>query len=151
ENDRIRVAILGGHHSPGPGVFGGSIVDADVRRADQRFADAKGRDRFAEAFPIANLLVPNPGATGVSVVDDGSGGEQAILRVGGRGGVMFEALGVLATQKDLLEVLFPDILADIRFRTDYILRPGDRFLTMRTTLILPGADGSPPLPLANYT
>ena len=67
ENDEIRVAILGPRHSPGPGVYGGSLVDADLRRPDPRFASASGRDRFAESFPVANLLVPDPGATEVFV------------------------------------------------------------------------------------
>ncbi|AUX49002.1 hypothetical protein SOCE26_105470 [Sorangium cellulosum] len=139
ENDEIRVAILGARHSPGPGVYGGSLVDADLRRPDPRFASAAGRDRFAESFPVANLLVPDPGATEVFVARDGSDGEEAIVRVEGDGGFLFQALGVLKTQEDLLGLLFDGIKPELRFRTDYILRPGERFVTIRTTLLLPDA------------
>ncbi|WP_437914220.1 PHP domain-containing protein [Sorangium sp. So ce302] len=137
ENDEIRVAILGPRHSPGPGVYGGSLVDADLRRPDPRFASASGRDRFAESFPVANLLVPDPGATEVFVVDDGSDGQEAIVRVEGDGGFLFHALGVLKTQEDLLGLLFDGLKPAMRFRTDYVLRPGERFVTIRTTLLLP--------------
>lgn len=159
ENDQIRLAILGGRHSPGPGVFGGSLVDADLRRSDGRFVDGQGRDRFAETFPIANLLVPDPETTQVTVINDGSSGKEAVIRVEGEGAFMFEALTILRRQADLLSLLFKDLKPSMRFRTDYILRPGDRFVTMRTTLILPKSpDGcpddascDPPLPLDNYT
>lgn len=159
ENDQIRVAILGAHHSPGPGVFGGSLVDADLRRADGRFVDGQGRDRFAETFPIANLLVPDPESMEVTVVNDGSAGSEAVIRVEGEGAFLFEALTILRRQADLLSLLFNDLKPAMRFRTDYILRPGDRFVTLRTTLILPkspegcpdGASCDPALPLDNYT
>ncbi|WP_437780174.1 PHP domain-containing protein [Sorangium sp. So ce1097] len=137
ENDEIRVAILGARRSPGPGVYGGSLVDADLRRPDPRFASAAGRDRFAESFPVANLLVPDPGAAEVFVVKDGSDGQEAVVRVEGDGGFLFHALGVLKTQEDLLGLLFDGLKPELRFRTDYILRPGERFVTIRTTLLLP--------------
>lgn len=146
ENDQIRVAILGARRSPGPGVYGGSLVDADLRRPDPRFASATGRDRFAESFPVANLLVPDPAATEVFVAKDGSDGQEAIVRVEGDGGFLFQALGVLETQEDLLGLLFDGIKPRLRFRTDYILRPGERFVTIRTTLLLPDkVDGCPRL------
>ncbi len=113
ENDRIRV-IIGG---PGPGgaagVFGGSLLDADLQR---QFADetyGQGYDAFSEIFPLANLLVPNPAADGwslsfdeeghprqgtkvsdVRVLKDGSDGE-AVVRVTGHTGYMFHALKFL--------------------------------------------------------
>ncbi|GMV40572.1 MAG: hypothetical protein AMXMBFR64_22880 [Myxococcales bacterium] len=137
ENDQIRVAILGAKHSPGPGVFGGSIVDADIRRKDQRFAEGRGRDRFAELFPVANLLVPDPTATEVFVLSDGSDGKEAAIRVRGQGRFLFEAISVLKTFSDILGILFNNVKPDVTFQTDYILRPGDRFVTIRTTLELP--------------
>lgn len=143
ENDQIRVAILGGHRSPGPGVFGGSLVDADVRRSDMRLIEGQGRDRFAEMFPIANLLVPDPDATEVMVVNDGSSGNEARIRVAGKGAYIFDALTILRRQKDLLGLLFQDLKPTMRFVTDYILKPGDRYVTIDTTLILPAPDGCP--------
>ena len=55
ENDKVRVAILDSGRSWGPGVFGGSLVDADVRRGDGGLPTGQGHDRLAEVFPFANL------------------------------------------------------------------------------------------------
>lgn len=137
QNDLIKVNILGPKDSPGPGVYGGSIVDIDIRRG-LGFENGQGRDRFAELFPVANLLVPFPKeAASVSVPKgkDGSDGKEAIVRVEGKGAFLFEALGILRTQKALLDALFPDIKSVLRFRTDYILRMGERHITIRTTVM----------------
>jgi hypothetical protein len=148
ENDQIRVNILGPKDSPGPGVFGGSIVDVDVRRPRVGDENNQGHDRFAELFPIANLLVPDPEATQVKVVKSGEDGKEAIVRVDGEGAFLFEALGILRSQEALLGALFPGIKTRIHFRTDYILRPGDHHVTIKTVLMReePGPDscGEPP-------
>lgn len=137
ENDQIRVAILNAKDSPGPGVFGGSIVDIDIRRNRLGFENAQGHDRFAEAFPVANLLVPDPEKLEVKVLRDGKDGKEAAIRVEGEGAFLFEALSIL--QKGAagiaLDLLFPALKAKLHFRTDYILRPGDRHITLRTTLL----------------
>lgn len=147
ENDQIRVAILGAKDSPGPGVFGGSIVDIDVRRSRLGFENAQGRDRFAEAFPVANLLVPDPGKMEVRVLKDGKDGKEAAIRVEGEGAFLFEALSILqkGTQGFTLDGFFPALKTKLHFRTDYILRPGDRHITLRTTLL---SENPPPAPCA---
>ena len=137
ENDKIRVAILGAKHSPGPGVFGGSLVDADIVRKDTRFNEGRGRDRFAEMFPMCNLLVPDPTATEVFVLKDGSDGQEAVIRVQGEGKFLFEAVSVLKSFSDILGLLFNNVKPDVKFHTDYILKPGDRYVTVRTALELP--------------
>ncbi len=137
ENDKVRVAILGFQRSWGPGVFGGSLVDADIRRDDPRYPPGYGRDKLAEIFPFANLLVPAPLGGQVTVVKDGSDGQEAVIRVEGKGMFMFEALSVLETQRKLLAGLgYPDVHTSIDFRTDYLLKPGDQFVTMRTWVAL---------------
>ena len=148
QNDQIKVNILGAKDSPGPGVFGGSIVDIDLRRDRMGFENGQGRDRFAELFPVTNLLVPFPKEkSDVKVLKDGSDGVEAAVRVEGKGAFLFEALAILRDQKALLSLLFPDIKTAFRFRTDYILRPGERFITIRTTVMLddPQFDGCPDL------
>ena len=137
ENDQIRVAILAGRDSPGPGVYGGSVVDVDRRRPQMGTEGGQGRDRFAEMFPVANLIVPDPTMTDVSVIADGSDGEEAGIRVEGDGEFLFEAIGLLRAQEDLLGLIFPNVRTRIRFRTDYLLHPGERFITIRTVLALP--------------
>jgi len=138
ENDQIKVAILqgGSKGSWGPGVFGGSLVDADIVRNDARFPPGHGRDKLAEIFPFANLLVPAPLSTQVKVLADGSDGKAATVRVEGKGVFLFEALSVLRRQGDLLGVAFPDLNTALHFRTDYTLKPGDRYVTMTTWVIL---------------
>ncbi|HSN97298.1 MAG TPA: hypothetical protein VLS89_03335 [Candidatus Nanopelagicales bacterium] len=136
ENDQIRVAILGGRNSPGPGVYGGSIVDIDRRRPFIGYEGGQGLDRFAESFPVANLIVPDPTETDVTVLSDGSDGREAAIRVEGEGEFLFEAIGLLRAQEDVLGVIFPGVRTRIRFRSDYALHPGERFITMRTTLLL---------------
>ena len=141
ENDQIRVAILASRSSPAPGLFGGSIVDIDRRRPRMGYEGGLGSDRFSEAFPIANLLVPNPGSTDVKVLKDGSDGKEAVIRVEGGGAFLYEALAVLRNQGGLLESLFPGVRTDLRFVTDYSLRPGERFIKARTQITITAKDG----------
>ncbi len=136
ENDEIRIAILGAKDSPGPGVYGGSVVDIDRRRPRGEFSNAQGHDRFSEMFPVANLLVPDPTSVDIKVVNDGSDGKEAVIRVEGDGEFLFEALSLLRDSADLLGLFFPYIHSTLRFQTDYILRPGDKHLVMRTTILL---------------
>ena len=148
ENDQIRVAILGPIDSPGPAPYGGSLVDADRRRTQLGLEGGHGLDRFVEAFPMANLLVPEPEQTDVYVLKDGSDGEEAIIRVDAEGGFFLSALGVLQSQQSLLEIFFPNVRTEMRFTTDYILRPGARHVLIRTTLRL-GDDPKPGCPLVS--
>lgn len=139
ENDKIRVAILDTGRSWGPGVYGGSLVDADVRRNDDRFPSGEGRDRFAEVFPMTNLLVPAPLGSNVRVLHDGSDGKQATIRVQGEGYAMLYALYALRANKALLQdvVQFKEVKANVWFSTDYTLKPGESFVRMETTVRVP--------------
>lgn len=141
ENDQIRAAILASRSSPAPGLFGGSLVDLDRRRLREGFEGGYGHDRFSETFPIANLLVPNPGSTEVKVLKDGSDGKQAAIRVEGSGAFLYEALAVLRNQGGLLETIFPGVRTELRFVTDYMLAPGDRFIKVRTQIYITAGDG----------
>ena len=134
ENDQIRAAILAARSSPAPGVYGGSLVDLDRRRSQQGFEGGNGHDRFSETFPIANLLVPDPNASEVRVLKDGSDGKEAIVRVEGDGEFLYEALAILRNQAPLLEGIFPHVRTEIHFITDYSLAPGDRFIKIHTEL-----------------
>src|SRR5690606_35768914 len=99
ENDQIRVALLRAIDSPGPGVFGGSVVDIDRRRPLIGFQGGQGRDRFAESFPFSNMMAPEPESVDIRVLEDGSDGEEAVVRVSGDGEFFFEALGVLRSKQ----------------------------------------------------
>ncbi len=136
ENDKVRVAILGSERSWGPGIFGGSLVDADIRRNDPRYPSGQGRDKFAEIFPFANLLVPAPKVGQVTVVKDGSDGVEAIVRVEGKGEFLFTGIDILDRDRDLLSGLYPDLKTAVSFRTDYSLAPGQSYVKMKTWVIL---------------
>ena len=144
ENDKVRVAVLGSDRSWGPGVYGGSLVDADLRRTDARFPPGSGRDKFAEIFPFANLLVPAPIGMQVTVLKDGSDGKEATIRVEGKGQFLFEGLGILRRLKrdplfgGVIRTLFPGIKTELAFRTDYTLKPGERFVRMKSWIGLLG-------------
>lgn len=161
ENDRIRVAVLDKDSSPAPGVFGGTLVDADLQRPQAQYRNGVGKDQLAEVIPVVNLLWPRPGEGDVSVVADGSDGGPAIIRVVGGTGVFLEALSIL--KSDLLSTLFPGVDFDFRIETDYILEPGKPYVRIKSTayrlsdpndptsvtegdaLPLPSVDGSAPI------
>ncbi len=58
ENDEIRLAFPEAGNSVGPGVFGGSLIDADLQRTDAGHRLGRGLDQFSELFPIGNLAIP---------------------------------------------------------------------------------------------
>jgi len=138
ENDKIRIGILNTDRSWGPGIFGGSLVDADIRRNDARYPAGSGADRFAEMFPFANLLVPAPIASQIKVLHDGSDGTVATVRVEGKGMFLFDAISILRSQKTTISGIgYKGLTTEVNFRTDYTLHPGDSFVTMKTWVILP--------------
>ena len=143
ENDQIRIAILGARPSPAPGIFGGSVVDADVRRPLEGYEGGQGHDRFSEAFPVANLLVPNPSFVEVKVISDGSDGKEATIRVEGDGDFLYQALAILRDQQPVLKTIFPGVHTSIHFITDYSLKPGDRHVHLHTTIKV-NDDDQPP-------
>jgi len=138
ENDRIRVAVLDKESSPAPGVFGGTLVDADLQRPQAQFRNGVGRDQLAEVIPVVNLLWPRPGEGEVTIINDGSDGNAAIVRVAGDAGVFLEALSIL--RSDLLARLFPGVDFDFRIETDYILEPGKPYVRIKSTAYRIGED-----------
>jgi hypothetical protein len=117
ENDHVRFIVAGKGQAWQGGVFGGSLIDADVTRWWPEFQYGKGQDAFGETFPLVNLVVANPEMagnalgigeeglnlvaipSGIEVLSDGSDG-QATIRVTGRAGYMFETMKFL--NKDFL-------------------------------------------------
>ena len=121
ENSKLRALV--GNIGPGwaAGIFGGTLLDVDRYRALPEFQNGRGLDSFSEAFPLANLLVPNPldpkrtivlpaqsndqikvdrTTSFVGVLKDGSDGE-AIIRVEGHTAYMFDMLKFL--NRDVLD------------------------------------------------
>jgi hypothetical protein len=147
ENDRVRVVIQGPGFSRGFGVYGGSLIDADLRRPQAPGDQSGGRgiDLFGEMFPVffVQALVPET----VEVENDGSDGEMASIVVKGHGGdflSMTRTLNQAVTnsheQPDggLLTLLNPargDGAPNIGYEMRYELPPNERYVRMRSTII----------------
>lgn len=125
ENDRIRVAILGGHNSMGPGLYGGSLADADLQRWSGAWTRGNGNDRLAETIPSVNLNVTHAvEAEDVYIVSDGSDGGPAIVRAVARDEPFVSLLGGLWALVGAPRMALS---------TEYILEPGKPYLRIRTT------------------
>ncbi|MCP4867366.1 MAG: PHP domain-containing protein [Proteobacteria bacterium] len=142
QNGHIRAAILADRcvgegidqvcSSPGPGLYGGSMIDIDLRRSDSDTGAGRGNDQFAEMFSAVNL---NMTATDqVEILSDGSDGGPAIIRTQGPLGDYISYIGLLGGILGLL---------DGWMVTDWILRPGDPYLTIRTHFVVL-EEGLPP-------
>ncbi|MFU8803255.1 MAG: hypothetical protein ACNA8W_05530, partial [Bradymonadaceae bacterium] len=86
ENDQIRLVIQDIGFNRGSGLFGGSLIDADIVRGDNErdVMGGNGHDTFGELFPAFFMEVIDP--QDIVVVNDGSDGKAAVLEVRGRGG-----------------------------------------------------------------
>jgi hypothetical protein len=186
ENDKIRVIIAGSGASYAAGLFGGGVLDVDLQRWRSEDRQNNGWDSFSESFPLANLLTPNPNGImselgldpkdgsiklinskgALSIINDGTDGTAAVLRMTGHSDYMFDMLKFL--NRELIDSLLQKIsfggmeftpggLADlvgglvpgvnlfgllnrlqlgIDFSTDYILEPGKPWLKLVTSIKL---------------
>ncbi|HMV66678.1 MAG TPA: CehA/McbA family metallohydrolase [Myxococcota bacterium] len=132
ENDHLRLGILAGRTSMGPGLFGGSVVDADLQWNDAAVDGGDGRDQWNEMFPTINMNVPQADSEPtVTIVQEGGPDEAAIVRVTGKG----------APFLDLLQALWPLVqMPDMWISHDYIAEPGVPWVTMRTTVTFQETD-----------
>ncbi len=135
ENGHVRAAVLSDRctgegidrvcTSPGPGLYGGSMIDIDLRRSDSDAGGGRGNDQFAEMFSAVNL---NMTATeSVTIVADGSDGGPAVIRTQGPLGDYISYIGLLGGILGLL---------DGWMVTDWIVKPGDPYITIRTHFVV---------------
>ena len=83
ENDKMRFAILGARNSYGPGIYGGSLIDADIVRPGLEYRNGKGNDRFVELNPTVNLDIPFvTEVEQIQIVDTDDG--SAVMELNGR-------------------------------------------------------------------
>ncbi|MBH24310.1 MAG: hypothetical protein CMH57_07660 [Myxococcales bacterium] len=147
ENDKIRVVIQDKGFSRGFGVYGGSLIDADLVRPTTQEVTGRsggnGRDQFGELFPIFFLqaLVPEE----IEVLNDGADGNAASIRVVGHGGdflTLARVLNQLVINSHEVDPnqLFngdPDIFQGVpklKYETIYELEPGSRHVRIRARL-----------------
>lgn len=134
ENDLVRFLIQDAGTAVHLGVYGGTLIDADRRRAQGE----DGNDQFREVFPMAGFRVAKVAL--VEVVKDGSDREEAVVRVTGNDG----PTGITKFIDDLGQPL------GATFETDYILRPGVPYLLMRTRVLNPGDKPLGPLAVGDF-
>lgn len=126
ENDHFKVAILAARNSMGPGLFGGSLVDADIRRVGAEFQGGRGADHFMEMFSTVSMNIAEPEAPDdVRIVSDGSDGGEAVIRVEAKATPFLTLLSALWAITDV---------PDMRMVTDYVAEPGVPWLRMRTAV-----------------
>jgi len=137
ENEHLRIGVLSTRcafedqdagdqcSSPGPGLFGGSLVDLDLRRSDSIQDMGGGQDRFTELFDALNLDIME--TQSVEILSDGSDGSPAIVRAQGPSGDFISYLGLVGAVLNLPRTWHI---------TDYILNPGEPYLRIRTTAII---------------
>lgn len=133
ENERIRVVIQREGFSRGFGVFGGSLIDADLRRPKEEGSslDGVGFDQFAELFPA--FFVQAVAVDEVSILSDGSDGGPARVQATGVAGDFLELAGVLNRAVTGSNERFDDGDSDprIRYTTIYELEPKTQYVTTR--------------------
>ncbi len=148
ENDQIRVVIQDKTYNRGSGLFGGSLIDADLKRAGDNagILGGNGRDSFGELFPAFFLEVIEPEE--IEVVADGADGGAAIVEVRGRGGEFVTLLRVVnqvmvnsyAADANIQRGIagLPPLLdqdPQVRFTVRYILEPGARHVRIESSII----------------
>lgn len=133
ENDKIRAVIQGPGFSRGFGVYGGSLIDADLRRPDEvgTSGKAKGNDQFGELFPA--LFVQAVNVDRVAIANDGRDGRPASITASGEAGDFLELTALLNRAVTGSNVDFQSLTspAQLRYRTTYELAPGQRWVTIR--------------------
>jgi len=144
ENGKIKIVIQDVGESFGPGLYGGSILDADRVRKGRETCCGHGLDQFVEVFPTVNTMVPRVYDGGeppikIFVKNDGSDGGPAVITVQGESAPLLTILG-LAVQG--LGALRPNTVFT-SFTTDYILEPGKEYVEIRTAVDLKDAKGAP--------
>ncbi len=147
ENDKIRVVIQDKTYNRGSGLFGGSLIDADLKRSGDGSSalGGNGRDSFGELFPAFFLEVVEPEE--IEVVSDGSDGGASIVEVRGRGGEFVSLLRVVnqvmvnsyAADANVRRGLAgrPPLLdqePQVRFTIRYILDPGARHVRIESSI-----------------
>ncbi|NUN14582.1 MAG: CehA/McbA family metallohydrolase [Myxococcales bacterium] len=119
QNDVARFYIQDSDVAVGLDLYGGNLIDGV--RLDNK--GGMGTELFREMFPIVAFRIPT--AAEIAVIQDGSSGDEVVLRVTGT-----DAKSKIV---DLLDVLVGD-LAEAQIHTDYIMRPQVPGVLIRTTV-----------------
>jgi hypothetical protein len=136
ENGKIRVVVQDLQRNLfGIGQFGGQIIDADLDRGDP----ALERDNFEE-WSVALNVENTAHYTALTIVNDGSDGQAAVLRATGVDDLLdfINPSSVLAGFGIILKPAVNDHDLPIEVQTDYVLEPGTNWVRARTTVVNTG-------------
>ncbi len=133
KNEKIRLVIQKEGFSRGFGVYGGGLIDADLRRPREEGTniEALGNDQFAELFPAFFVQAVN--VDSVEILDDGVDGGPARVEASGLAGDFLELAGVLnrAVTGSNQSFRNPNSEPRIRYSTIYELEPNKQYVTIR--------------------
>jgi hypothetical protein len=141
ENDLLRVIIQRpGRRWFGIGTYGGNIIDVSARKADGSFYPDH-LEEFVTGVNIENT----PNFTEVSIVNDGSNGEPAVICARGPDDLL-DYINASSAIRDQ-GLLFPDSADDrdlpVEIETCYSLAADEPYVTLDTTLVNTTADDLP--------
>lgn len=122
-NDKIAVVIEDKGESDGYNPFGGEILSLDLVGDDGR---PRGLSQFGETLDGFTAYVVDP--TSVTVMNDGSDGKAAVVRVTG-------PLHLIPFLAESFAGIFPDVYEGLQAAYDYVLEPGAEKVTVRRGLI----------------
>lgn len=122
ENDYARFVVQSGDGGRVFGLFGGSLLDGDVRRDSLD----DGNDQLMETFSLVDFYVSD--ATRVEVIEDGSSQTRAVVRVTGHA-VPFPML-----PPQILDIFSVPGDLDFDIQTDYVIYPNASALEIVTTV-----------------
>ncbi len=133
ENERIRIVVQGPGFSRGFGVYGGSLIDADLRRPFENGTSGQpiGNDQFGELFPAFFVQAVN--VSRVFVDNDGTNGAAARVIASGEAGDFLELAALLNRAVIGSNVDFQSLSsgAQIRYQTIYELEPEKPWIKIR--------------------
>lgn len=124
-NEQVRFIIQNTGYSRGFGIYGGSLIDADLQRPVTAgdSSGGLGADNFSELFPGLFLKAMKPTSISATQNEDGSA---SVVVIGAPNDFIFLAQtinDVIITKADSLS-----------FRNEYRLRPGKRYVEITTTV-----------------
>src|SRR5262252_55873 len=127
-NEQIRIIVQNDGYSRGFGIYGGSLIDADMVRP-REFGDSAGghgNDSFAELFPGLFLKAMRP--TSIEAQDNEDGSASVIVRG--------EPADFIFLAQNIIDAIVES--SDLRFRNEYRLYPGKRYVEITTTISYQG-------------
>lgn len=130
-NDRLQAIIQQpGRAMFGIGTYGGTIIDADVRRTN-----GEEYDSFEELAPAINIE-NTANFTSVQILNDGTNGDPAVVRATGPDDLLdfINASSVVAGAGFTFPANADDRDLPVEIQTDYTLAPGESAIRMDTTV-----------------